>query len=276
MFGILFAKTFFLVGLMLVITTIAARINKEYETTLEFVLTFFGSFLFLFGVTYFSDIFPLNILLVSCFAGIVGWSMGPTITHFGRRFKLKRFLKARDIKSKSNPDNKNETIYYTENKDKRSKSYGEMQFIEGKELEELFSTFEVEIEKGGDPYNKKWQNIVFQAMLGTTIAVLLTAALVSVSSIDFSFLGMFLFISLLLLIIISVLNMFFFKSQKLSLVKAYFGVLIFTLYLVYDFNRLEQLIAQGDTSWSSAVDIAVNLYLDIINLFLDLLQILAD
>jgi len=45
--------------------------------------------------------------------------------------------------------------------------------------------------------------------------------------------------------------------------------------LLYDFNRLEKAIASGDTSWSTAIEIAVNLYLDIINLFLDLLEILA-
>ena len=113
-------------------------------------------------------------------------------------------------------------------------------------------------------------------MLGTTLAVLATAALVAVSSIDFSFLGIFLFIALLLLIIISVLNAFWFKSSKISLIKAYFGVLIFTLYLVFDFNRLESLMAEGETSWSAAIDIAVNIYLDIINLFLDLLEILSE
>ena len=32
----------------------------------------------------------------------------------------------------------------------------------------------------------------------------------------------------------------------------------------------------GDTEWSTAIEIAVNLYLDIINLFLNLLEILAD
>ena len=270
MFGILFAKTFFLVGMMLVITTITTRINKAYETTLEAVLTILGSFVFLFAITFFKHIFPLNILLVACFAGVVGWSMGPTITHFGRRFKLKRFLKARNIQSKTDPDNKKKTIHYKESKE------GEMQIIAEEELDNLLKEFEVEIEKGGDPYDKKWQDIVFQAMLGTTFAVFATAALVSVSSIDFSFLGMFLFIALLLLIVVQFLNMFFFKSSQLSLIKAYFGVLIFTLYLIYDFNRLESLIAQGETSWSAAIDIAVNLYLDIINLFLELLQILAD
>ena len=44
----------------------------------------------------------------------------------------------------------------------------------------------------------------------------------------------------------------------------------------YDFNRLEKAIAAGDSSWSTAIDIAVNLYLDIINLFIDLLIILAE
>ena len=111
MFGILFAKTFFLVGMMLVITTITTRINKVYETTVEMVLTILGTFVFLFAITFFSHIFPLNLLLVACFAGVVGWSMGPTITHFGRRFKLKRFLKVRNIKTKKDSEKKNVVIY---------------------------------------------------------------------------------------------------------------------------------------------------------------------
>jgi len=269
MFGILFAKTFFLVGMMLVITTITTRINKAYETTVEMVLTTLGTFVFLFAITFFSHIFPLNLLLVACFAGVVGWSMGPTITFFGRLFKLKRFLKARNIKTKKDSEKKNVVIYYKE-------SVGGEIVVSEKELETLLKDFEVEIEKGGDPYDKKWQDIVFQAMLGTALAVFASAALVSVSDIDFSFLEMFLFIALLLLISVSLLNMFFFKSSIISLIKAYFGVLIFTLYLIFDFNRLESLIAQGETSWSVAINIAVNLYLDIINLFLDLLEILAD
>ena len=39
---------------------------------------------------------------------------------------------------------------------------------------------------------------------------------------------------------------------------------------------LEKQMNAGDESWSTAIKIAVNLYLDIINLFLDLLQILAE
>lgn len=59
-----------------------------------------------------------------------------------------------------------------------------------------------------------------------------------------------------------------------SLVKAYFGVLIFTGYLIYDFNTLEKMA--GDDSWGTAVNIAVSIYLDIINLFLYLLEILSE
>tara|TARA_B100000614_G_scaffold150452_1_gene133492 strand:+ start:9 stop:818 length:810 start_codon:yes stop_codon:yes gene_type:complete len=269
MFNILFAKTFFLVSIMLIITSVTTRINKDYETPKEAIFTFLGSFVFLFAVTYFSEIFPLNILMVCCFSAIIGWSLGPTITSIGRRFKYKRFLKKRNILTKKDSEDK-EIVTYTKN-DK-----GEMHIIKGEELESLLQEFEKEIEKGGDPYNKKWQNIVFQAMLGTALAVLLTAILVFFTSIDFSFLGIFLFMSLILLIVFQLLNAFIFKSPLLSLLKAYFGLIIFILYLVYDFNRLESMIAQGDTSWSTAIDIAVNLYLDIINLFLDLLEILAE
>ena len=55
-----------------------------------------------------------------------------------------------------------------------------------------------------------------------------------------------------------------------------FLIILLTLYLIYDFNSLEKAIAAGDNSWGTAIKIAVNLYLDIINLFLDLLEILAD
>ena len=68
--------------------------------------------------------------------------------------------------------------------------------------------------------------------------------------------------------------MFFFKSKLFSLLRPYIGAVIFTLYLLYDFNRLEKM--KADESWGSAIEIAVSIYLDIINLFLDLLAILVE
>ena len=54
------------------------------------------------------------------------------------------------------------------------------------------------------------------------------------------------------------------------LYQSYAGIVIFVLYLVYDFDRLEKANASGDASWETAVDIAVSLYLDIINLFMEI------
>ena len=53
-------------------------------------------------------------------------------------------------------------------------------------------------------------------------------------------------------------------------------MIIFTLYLLFALNTLEKRIEMGDESWGTAIRVSVNLYLDIINLFLDLLKILAE
>lgn len=119
-----------------------------------------------------------------------------------------------------------------------------------------------------------WNQIVSQAVLSTAVATAATAAIVAFSPIDFSFLGGFLLIALLILIVMGLANAFFFKSKLFALVRAYVGVVLFTLYLLYDFNRLEKLA--GDESWGTAINIAVSIYLDIINLFLSILEILAS
>ena len=54
------------------------------------------------------------------------------------------------------------------------------------------------------------------------------------------------------------------------------GIIIFTLYLIYDLNRLEKAMERGDESWGTAVDLAVNIYLDIVNLFLLILEALSE
>tara|TARA_B100001029_G_C14847417_1_gene331769 strand:+ start:454 stop:645 length:192 start_codon:yes stop_codon:yes gene_type:complete len=60
------------------------------------------------------------------------------------------------------------------------------------------------------------------------------------------------------------------------LYQSYLGVVIFVLYLIYDFNRLEKANANEDASWDTAINIAVSLYLDIINLFIELLVALSE
>lgn len=202
------------------------------------------TFVLLFAIMFFGHIFPVNLVLVALFSAAIGWMIGPTITAMGERFKVSAFLKEEGIKLK-----KNETL-------------------SADQLQRLDEYLE------NHPSNESWNKIVSQAMFSTALAVFATASLVFISDIDFSFMGIFLFIALLILIIMGLLNMFVFKSRVFSLVKAYFGVLIFTGYLIYDFNTLEKYA--GDETWGTAVNIAVNIYLDIINLFLYILEILSE
>ena len=283
MYDILFAKTFLIVGVMLVITTFFARINIAYETTSEAIINIAGTFIFLFAIMYFDDVYPLNLVLVAIFSGFIGWSIGPTVSSLGERFKMKKYKKQFGLLSKTVVTDKKtfsekifgqkdekKTMYYektnpTELFDSDSAKYISI-------INEIITSNSFK----KDNYHQEWQNVVFQAMSGTTIAVLSTASIVFTSSFDFSILGGFLFIALIVLIVMALLNFFIFKSKKYSLVRAYFGVLVFTGYLLYDFDLLEKQMNAGDESWSTAIKIAVNLYLDIINLFLDLLVILAE
>jgi len=283
MYDILFAKTFFIVGFMLIITTFFSRINKAYETTSEALITILGSFASLFAIMFFSENYPTNLILVAIFSGFIGWSMGPTISAIGESFKMKKYLKMAGVKSKTVVTNKKsftDKIFGAED-EKKTMYYEKSNPTELFEIEsEKYKSIVDEIKSSNnfkkDNYHQEWQNVVFQAMSATTIAVIATASIVFTSSVDFSVMGGFLFTALLILIIMGLLNHFIFKSRKFSLVRAYFGVLIFTGYLLYDFDILKKQMNAGDDSWSTAIQIAVNLYLDIINLFLDILYILAE
>lgn len=283
MYDILFAKTFFIVGFMLIITTFFSRINKAYETTSEALITILGSFASLFAIMFFSENYPTNLILVAIFSGFIGWSMGPTISAIGESFKMKKYLKKAGVKSKTVVTDKKKFIdkIFGAEDEKKTMYYKKSNPTELFEIEsEKYKSIVDEIKSSNnfkkDNYHQEWQNVVFQAMSATTIAVIATASIVFTSSIDFSVMGGFLFTALLILIIMGLLNHFIFKSRKFSLVRAYFGVLIFTGYLLYDFDMLKKQMNAGDDSWSTAIQIAVNLYLDIINLFLDILYILAE
>lgn len=244
MMDILFARTFFIVAGMLLITAIAARFNKAFETAAEAWISIAATFALLFAVMFFADSFPINLILVGIFSALVGWQIGPTIQYYGEASQRNKLLKSQGINLK-----KGETLDLEQ---------------EQRLAEELAK----------NPTNDQWNNVVFQAMFATALAVFATAGIVFLTSYNFSFLGGFLFIALIILIIMGILNALFFRSRIFTLIKAYFGVIIFTLYLLFDFNRLEQMA--GDDSWGTAIDIAVNIYLDIINLFLYILEILGD
>ena len=276
---ILFFKTFSLVGGMLLITSIGARINKAYETTMEAVLTIGGTFLTLFIVYSLRDDFPSNLLALVAFSFCIGWSMGPTITMFGERFKFRKYSQKIGLKSKvvekkksfwGGKENKKTVFYY---KDSPNKVFE----YDSPELVKIRNQFKEEVLSiDKDPYSQKWQNNVFFAMVATTLSVFMTAAIVYFSDTDFGFLVSFLFFALLGLIIVRLLKAWVIKDSSFSMIQTGIGIVIFTFYLIYDFNRLEKAMAQGDESWGTAVDIAVNIYLDIVNLFLLILEAMAE
>ena len=281
--NLLMSRTFLILGGMLIITTITARLNKAYETSTELFITVGGSFLFLFSVMIFADSYPINLIVVAIFSGFIGWSLGPTIAYIGESFKFRKYLKSKMVLSKSIKREQSPTFwekFMGANEEKKTGYYYKSEPSKifdrnSNEFKELKDDFDKNV-LHHDRYNQEWQNVVFQAMVGTTLAVIIAGTIVAFIPTDFSFLGIFLWIALLALIVVEILNAFVFKSERRRLLYSYCGVVIFSLYLIYDFNYLEKAIAAGDNSWGTAVNIAVNLYLDIINLFIDLLEILAS
>ena len=58
--------------------------------------------------------------------------------------------------------------------------------------------------------------------------------------------------------------------------KAICGAVLFALYLVYDFNRLKQFSDIGINDWSTALNVAISIYLDILNLLLEIMEAMGN
>ena len=287
---ILLVRTFTIIGGMLVITTIFSKINKAYETSAEAWITIIGGFLFFFLTYIYANQYPINLIYAGIFSAFLGWDLGPGIAFLGEKIKFRQYLKKIEVNSKfiyeKSTKKTHESLadkYFRKQKDftKKLVFYYEKDSSitfagDSKEMLEIHKQFKEKVtQKDIDSYSEKWRNIVFQALIATTLSVFLTLLVVYITDYDFGFLGIFLFISLFSVIIIELLNYFIFKSTSFRKITACVGIIIFTLYLVYDFNRLEKAVAQGDESWGTAVKIAMALYLDIINLFAYILELLS-
>ena len=103
---------------------------------------------------------------------------------------------------------------------------------------------------------------------GLTAAVFFAlAAYATVSKRDFAFLGKFLFIGLVLLIVASLANIFL-QVPALALTISAVAVMIFSLYLLHD---LSNIIRGGETNYVMAT---LNLFLSLFNIFISLLNLL--
>ncbi|XP_068663220.1 BI1-like protein [Aristolochia californica] len=86
---------------------------------------------------------------------------------------------------------------------------------------------------------------------------------------DFSFLGPILFAGLMILLLTSFIQIFFPLGPVYVALYGALGAVIFSAYLVYDTDNLIKRFTYDEYIWASVI-----LYLDILNLFLSLLQLL--
>ena len=102
---------------------------------------------------------------------------------------------------------------------------------------------------------------------GTGAVFFVLAGVASNTKRDFGNLGKFLFIGVILMIIASIANIFL-HMPILQLALSAIGVLIFSGFLLFDINRI---VRGGETNYITAT---LAVYLDIYNLFVNLLQLL--
>ena len=114
---------------------------------------------------------------------------------------------------------------------------------------------------------KNGAQLVGMAAGGTGIIFFTLATIATVTKKDFSFMGKFLFIGLILLIVASLANLFF-QIPALSLTISAIAVMIFSAYILFD---VSQIVHGGETNYVMAT---LGLYLNIYNLFINLLNLL--
>ncbi len=102
---------------------------------------------------------------------------------------------------------------------------------------------------------------------GTGIIFLTLAGIASTTKRDFSFMGNFLLVGIILLIVASLANLFF-QIPALSLALSGVAVLLFSGFILYDVNRI---VRGGETNYVMAT---LSLYISIYQLFVNLLHLL--
>jgi len=110
--------------------------------------------------------------------------------------------------------------------------------------------------------------LVIQALIITTVIVVGLTLYTFQTKRDFSFMGAGLFAFLCVLLAGGIIQMFV-RSPAMELCLALGGALVFSLYLVYDTQQIMR-----KTSPEEYIDAAIQIYLDITRLFIEILRIL--
>jgi modulator of FtsH protease len=109
--------------------------------------------------------------------------------------------------------------------------------------------------------------LVGYAAVGTGVVFAVMAAIATTTKRDFSFMGKFLFVGMVVLLIAAVANMFL-QIPALSLTISSLVIVVFSLFLLYDLNRI---VKGGETNYIMAT---TGVYMSLFNIFANLLQLL--
>lgn len=120
------------------------------------------------------------------------------------------------------------------------------------------------------------QAIVFQAFLSTAIVFFVMALIGVTIKRDLSGMAKFFMAALIGIIVASLINIFF-ASSMMSFVISIVSILIFSGLIAYDNQLIKKVYygANGQVTDGWAVSMALSLYLDFINLFLNILRLFA-
>ena len=110
-------------------------------------------------------------------------------------------------------------------------------------------------------------SLIAMAAGGTGLIFFSLAGVATVTKKDFSFLGKFLFIGMIVALLAALANIFL-QIPALSLTISAAVVMIFSAYILYDVSRI---VTGGETNYVSAT---LALYLDIYNVFTSLLHLI--
>ena len=110
-------------------------------------------------------------------------------------------------------------------------------------------------------------NIVASTFLMTTVIFGSLSVFAMNTTRDFTILGKPLFITLIVIVVVSLLNVLIFRSPILQVGIAGLSTLLFSIFILFD----TQNIIKGN--YETPIDGAIALYLDFFNLFVSLLQI---
>jgi FtsH-binding integral membrane protein len=115
--------------------------------------------------------------------------------------------------------------------------------------------------------------LITSAFLGATVLFSTMAIYGMTTNRDLTSIGSFLMIGLIALIIVSIINIFI-GNSVLDMALSAIGIIIFLGFTAYDAQSIQESLRYG-SSTNLEVMGAMSLYLDFINLFMDLLRLLG-